>query len=188
MLKRTLIALAAVAATAAPIVQAQDRPAPADGASLQAAPPPAQPAAAPRPLMGEANIRLELTISVTDPRGAALLPAKTATIHVVDRDNGRIRMGRSANSTPTADAAFAATTPVLNVDANPMVMMNGRVRVNLSFEYRPGGPEADKLEAIHINERLSAVVEDGKPMVVSLTTDPASDRTVKVELKATIVK
>jgi hypothetical protein len=183
MLKRMLIALAVTAASAGPVVQAQERPAAdyAGGPSLQSVP-----QSAPRP-MGETNIRLDLTISVTDQRGAALLPAKTATIHVVDRDNGRIRMGRSANSAPTPDAAFV-TTPVLNVDANPMVMPTGRVRVNLSFEYRAGGPEADKLEPIHINERLSAIVEDGKPMVVSQTTDPASDRNVKVELKATILK
>jgi hypothetical protein len=35
---------------------------------------------------------------------------------------------------------------------------------------------------------VSAVLEDGKPLVVSQTADPASDRQVKVELKATILK
>ena len=37
-------------------------------------------------------------------------------------------------------------------------------------------------------KRVSAILEDGKPTVVSQTADPASDRVVKVELKATIVK
>lgn len=188
MLKRTLLTLTLTAAVSPPFAHAQEPP-PADYAYadvLQLAPPPAQPAPAPRP-MAEANIRLDLTISITDQRGTALLPAKTATIHVVDRDNGRIRMGRSANTTPITDVAVIPT-PVLNVDAQPIVMPGGRVRVNLSLEYRPGGPEADKLEPIHINERVSAIVDDGKPIVISQTTDPASERVVKVELKATILK
>ena len=62
------------------------------------------------------------------------------------------------------------------------------MRVRLNLEYRPAPSEIGQTEPIHINEVVSAILEDGKPLVVSQTTDPASDRVVKVELKATIVK
>jgi hypothetical protein len=137
---------------------------------------------------GEANIRLELTITVTDQRGTAILPPKTASIFVVDGQNARIRTGRTADSTPRPENISMPPTPVLNVDARPMVVAGGRIRVSLSFEYRPGGADAEKFQPIHINEHLSAVLEDGKPLIVSQTADPASDRIVKVELKATILK
>ena len=77
---------------------------------------------------------------------------------------------------------------MLNVDATPETLTNGRIRVHLGLEYRPASMDNDKGNPLHINERVSAVLEDGKPLVVSQSPDPASDRTVKVELKASIVK
>ena len=39
-----------------------------------------------------------------------------------------------------------------------------------------------------MNERVSGTLDDGNPMVISQTSDPSTDRIVKVELKATILK
>lgn len=97
-------------------------------------------------------------------------------------------MGHIADSNPPPGNFPPYGTPVLNIDASPNVVSGGRVRVGISFEYRPGGPEAEKMPSIHINERVSAILEDGKPLLISQTADPASDRIVKVELKATILK
>jgi hypothetical protein len=77
--------------------------------------------------------------------------------------------------------------PLLKVDAQPELLSNGSVRVSLTLEYRPARSESDKLDPIHINERVGAILKDGKPTVVSQTADRASDRVVKVELRATIV-
>lgn len=191
MLKRTITAAAATLALAAPPAATAQSPQGDYVLAVQATPgaaqaSPGQPTTrAPQQFV---NIRLELTISITDQRGAAAGPAKTVSLYVVDRDNGRIRTGAAASSAARASEIITALTPVLNVDATPEILTNGRVRVSLSVEYRPGTSEADKTEAIHINERLSAVLDDGKPMVISQTPDPASDRNVKVELKATILK
>ena len=187
MLKRTLLTLTVTAAVSTPFAHAQEPP-PADYAyaDVQQAAPPPQPSPAQRQIPDPTNVRLDLTISVTDQRGTALVPAKTTSLHVVDRHDGRIRMGRSANTAPVA--TVAVPVPVWNVDVTPTVMPGNRIRVTLSVEYRPGGPEAEKIEGIHINERVSAIVDDGKPIVISQATDPASDRVVKVELKATILK
>ena len=40
----------------------------------------------------------------------------------------------------------------------------------------------------NINESLSVILEDGKPMLISQSADPVTDRKVKVEVKATILK
>jgi hypothetical protein len=58
---------------------------------------------------------------------------------------------------------------VLNIDATPETLTNDRVRVRLSVEYRRA-PADDKMEPIHVNEVLSAILED-----------------VRVELRTTIV-
>jgi hypothetical protein len=39
-----------------------------------------------------------------------------------------------------------------------------------------------------ISESLTVILEDGKPLVVSQSADPGSDRKVRVEIKATILK
>ena len=39
-----------------------------------------------------------------------------------------------------------------------------------------------------ISEAVATLLEDGKPLVVSQSADPSSDRKVRVELKATIVR
>jgi hypothetical protein len=185
MSHRTLVVTALTLAIATSAAAGQQH----DADVAQAAQPAAErPPAASQPAPADAvNIRLDLTISVTDARGVTIGPAKTASLHVVNRDNGRIRMGRFAN-VAEAKLVVATMPPVLNVDAQPTLQSGNRVRVSLSFEYSPGHSEGDKGEPIHVNERVSAVLEDGKPLVVSQTADPASDRQVKVELKATILK
>jgi hypothetical protein len=192
MLKRTLVVAATVVTCvgAADTAASQDaiHPSIAQTAAAQSAAERAPAPQAPTRQSGDpANIRLDLTISVTDLRGAALVPAKTATLHVVDRDHARIRVGETATSTPAPANLVMPPTPVLNIDANPHVTGSGRIRVNLSFEYRPKA-DVDKGEPLHVNERVSAVLDDGKPLVISQTTDPSADRIVKVELKATILR
>jgi hypothetical protein len=48
-------------------------------------------------------------------------------------------------------------------------------------------PENDRTTP-NINESLSVILEDGKPMLISQSADPIGDRKVKVEVKATILK
>ena len=117
-----------------------------------------------------ANIRVELTI--TDQRTDVPTPPKTVTILVEDRQNGRIRTGRN--------------NIALNVDARPEIVRDNRVRLLLSLEYTP--QDTDKSSPMAISETLAALLEDGKPLVVSQSADPTSDRKVKVEVKATIVR
>lgn len=116
------------------------------------------------------NVRIELTI--TDQRTDVQTPPKTVTLLVEDRQSSRIRTGRN--------------NVVLNVDARPEIVREGRVRVLLSLEYTP--QDTDRSSPMAISETVAALLDDGKPLVVSQSADPSSDRKVRVELKATIVR
>ena len=152
------------------LVWAQETPAvPTTTMTPQAA---AQQAPAPpRPPAQLANVRIELT--VTDQRSDAQAAPRTIIMVVEDRQNGRIRTNR--NNT------------YLNVDGRPEILREGRIRLFLSLEYAPQeGP--DRAAPIPVSESVTAILEDGKSLVVSQSADPASDRKVRVEVKATIVR
>jgi hypothetical protein len=124
-----------------------------------------------RPAPSLVNVRIDLTIA--DQRGDTAATLKTITMLIEDRQNARIRTGRG--------------NTVLNVDGHPEILREGRIRVILSLEYTPqDGP--DRAAPTPIQESITALVEDGKPLVVSQSADPSSDRRVRLELKATIVK
>lgn len=185
MLKKVLIVTLLALPLAAPIAEARQD---ADSQAAAASQAPSEKSQPARPPSNDpANIRLDLTISVTDQRGAALWPAKVATLHAIDGDRASIRVGQTGGTAAVNPNISVEPTPILNIDAQPRLVGSSRVRVVVSFEYRPGA-EAGKGVPIHINERLGAVLDDGKPIVVSQTPDPSADRIVKVELKATILK
>jgi hypothetical protein len=128
------------------------------------------------------NIRVDLTI--TDQRGSATPVSKIITMTMLDSGLGRIRTGGDVR-TPLG---FRPVT--LNVDAQPRVLRDGKIQVNLTIEYRPTAAESDTEQATTptINESIGVLLEDGKSMVISQSADPATDRKVKVEAKATILK
>jgi hypothetical protein len=86
---------------------------------------------------------------------------------------------------------------ILNVDARPTLLAkdSNRARVELTIEYRPANTglippspsETDKTTP-NINESLSVILEDGRSMLISQSADPVTDRKVKVEVKATLLK
>ena len=198
MLKSLFVGATTVMTLTVPLLDRLEARQVDDAAAVQT--PPAAPAAAGQAAPNQpvartpqqlVNIRLDLTISITDQRGSAAAPPRVVTMYLVDRDPGRLRLGAGVMSVPRSVEGAAMVTPpkpLLNVDATPEILSNGRMRVRLNLEYRPAPSESDRTEPIHISEVVSAILEDGKPLVVSQTTDPASDRVVKVELKATIVK
>jgi hypothetical protein len=146
--------------------------------------PPAKPVtileAAGQPL----NVRVELTI--TDQRGDVTPVTKTVSMIASDRSWSRIRTQGDVR-TPTGFRPV-----ILNVDARPTLLVKdgNRARVELTIEYRPVAAEADteKSTTPNINESLSVILEDGKPMLISQSADPVTDRKVKVEAKATVLR
>jgi hypothetical protein len=130
------------------------------------------------------NIRLEFTI--TDSRGTAPpTTSKTVTMVLSDRASGRIR---TQGEVRTPDGRRLPIT--LNLDAQPEITRDNRVKVNVTLEYKPqaGEGETEERATTSIGETMTVILDDGKPLVVSQSADPHSDRKVKIEMKATFLK
>jgi hypothetical protein len=170
MLTKTAATLAAVI-FAGIVATAQQAP-PPQGVKPGEAPVGPAPSRTPAQLV---NIRIDLTI--TEQREGSKLPPRTVTMLIGDRENGRVRTGHTAASA------------LLNVDARPEIVRDGRIRVFLTLEYRPQAAEGDKMQPSMLTESLTSILEDGKPLIVSQSADPTSTRAgVMVELKATIAR
>jgi hypothetical protein len=160
----------------------------ASSASAQQAPatPAKEEKPAPRPPAPEGlpnNIRIDLTI--TDQAGPGTAEKRTVSMLVADKKVGSIR---SQGRVVTAGQATAVT---LNIDATPAILKDGQMRLDLGLEYvpRPGSDNATSGEGRgSLNQRLSLLVESGRPLVISQASDPTSDRKISVELTATILK
>lgn len=189
LLLTTLIAAPALAAQtlASPvdtpppsITQATTPPATAPR-PVQTAPPRA---AAPDPLGARAaastNVRLEMKISDTFTGEAV---TKAVTMIIQSGSNGRIRTENIINQ------RFRV---ILNVDASTTAYANGVVRTSVTFEYSPAPANAASVDKSdlppQLNESISVILQDGKPMIVSQSADPMTARKVTVELTATILK
>ena len=89
--------------------------------------------------------------------------------------------------------AIQSVGVTINVDARPAIILKEPNKINVSFglEYSPKSrsePEEMEPGMASINERLTLILESGKPLVISQAADPASDRKITVEITATILK
>lgn len=79
--------------------------------------------------------------------------------------------------------------PVLNVDALARSRAGGKTWLSLTFEYIAASSATNPAERPgEINESVVVMLDDGKPLVVTQSADPASDRKVTVEVTATVIK
>lgn len=146
-------------------------------------PPPAAPTPDGRlPKVGP-NVRIDVTLSDMGGSGAAPT-TKAVTITTNDNSWGKLR------ATVTSRAYGAAP---LNVDALPIVLNDGRVRLSLTIEYNQGrNPDAegnpDRIMAVSINQSTTVVLDSGRAQLISQSADPIGDRKVSVEVKATVLK
>ncbi len=156
---------------------------------LVATPTPGQ-AAAPRPetprapsiggpanpgMPASTNIRLDLTITDTYT-GEPI--KKVVSLVILTGNSGMIRaQGSDGWST-------------LNVDAIAAAYSDGLVSVRMTFEFTPAQPPKENPagRASRLHESITVALQDGKPMIVSQSADPATDRKVTAELTATILK
>ena len=168
---RKIILILCVLALQPVAARAQDQPAPASPAQAKAEPQRANF----RPFT---NVQVELTI--TDQVGTGAPEKKTVSMIVMSGTWSKIR------NTAARTGPFQVG---LNVDARPLINAEGAIQLELTIYYYPpqGKPDAPVLPT-ELNQSLSVLLQSGKPMVVSQAADPASDRKVTVEVKATILK
>jgi hypothetical protein len=106
--------------------------------------------------------------------------SKTMTMLVADR----------RRTTLTAQAPGGVRRLNGTVDAS--LLRDGKIEtsLNLDFdvsEFKPGVPEPDQGGTAYRGV-VNVVLENGKPLMISTSSDPLTDRTVTVEVKATILK
>lgn len=149
--------------------------------SVAAAQPPAKPApqqpAPPRPEPGGQRINIRVELAITDQLAAGDPLKKTVTMIAADGARSSIR-----NASPEG---------LLNVDAQPSLAQAGAIRLGLALEYKPAvaATGSDGVRALsRIEEQLTVMLESGKPLVISQSADPASDRKVTVQVTATVLK
>jgi hypothetical protein len=181
----------------------QQAPPPARPSQTPAPTPPDQPAGPPSapylPGANPSNVKLELTITDTYT-GTPI--KKTVSMLIL---NGRSGMIRTSNRLATGPEVG------LNVDAAAMIHQGGLITVRLTFEYTPAQgtviPTSGTTEQMNaarsqlaekglsfgsqpaqLHESISVILQDGKPLLVSQSADPTTDRKVTVELTATVLK
>jgi hypothetical protein len=84
--------------------------------------------------------------------------------------------------------AVYASNP-LNVDITPTGVRELKVRTKVGVEYQPAPPpDAATGTRLNIRQNLHVWLDSGKPMVISESVDPSSDRRFIVEVTATILR
>jgi hypothetical protein len=131
-------------------------------------------------------VQIELTIS--DQVGTQTPEKKTVNMVVASGNWGKIRS--TGNVRPPGETPLVVQ---LDVDARPLVSVDGPIQLELTMNYAPPGmqlPERDnsKPRPTSINQSLTVVLQSGKPLIISQAADPVSERKVVVEVKATVLK
>jgi hypothetical protein len=171
MMSRTALAVLVLFALVGGTADAQEKPAPEQRKPSNSTP--ARPVEAAKVIRNVPNVQIEVTIA--DTIGSSAAQKKNVSMTVADGHMGRIRSARSQVS------------PTLNIDATPYIVDGSRVRLQLTLEYRAQTLD-EKAPTSPINEMITVTLENGTPLVVSQAADPATDRRVTVEVRATILK
>jgi hypothetical protein len=111
------------------------------------------------------------------------------------RSSASVPSKQSFGPTTGSTASYTYKNVQINVDARPAILQKepNKVLVNFGLEYLPTGPRVSAQEELEPgmtawNERLSVILESGKPMIISQAADPTSDRKITVEITATILR
>lgn len=148
-----------------------------------------------------ANVRLDITIN--DQSAGGKPAKKSITMLIADRGDGRVR----STGTLTQEwvqpgmvspdgKPLVSVRPVgevqLNVDASVEMLEADRIRTRLTIEYTPGGsdplPAGSAVTRSPLNQSVTVILTNGKPLVITQAADPLSDRKITVEVTATILR
>ena len=141
---------------------------------------PASPAP-PAPPGAPVNVRID--IAVIDEGGPQTLRER-ATLTTVDRQEASLRSDAAVN-----DPGVMPRVIVFNVDATPFIsgLPAGKIRVRVGLDYLPHFADTRR-PGSRTRLQFALILDDGKTVVASDLTDPASDRRVRVEVTATMLK
>jgi hypothetical protein len=190
-----IVSLGALAGGSA-LAQQQPAQAPQPRATAQAptpqlprvvtpAPAPA-PVVAPAPRRQTQPINVKVDLSITDQRAGSPPIKRTLSVIVADGYTGSIRS--------QSDVLAVGSIP-LNVDADPELLADGKIRLRLNVQYDwpaplEGGRDAPRGTVIKtaLHNSVALILESGQAVVAAQSADPIGDRQVTLEVKATILR
>ena len=155
------------------------------------APTPQAPRATPAPTPpaprrhGQAiNVRIDL--SINDQRAGSPPIKRRLSMVVADGMSGSIR---------SQTEVIAVGSVPLNVDADPELIGDNKIRLRLTLQYDwPAPVEAGRdsprgtVVKTALRDSVALILENDKTMIVAQSADPIGDRQVTVEVKATILR
>ena len=178
----------APAAPAAP--RAPGKPAkPATPGTPAPAVAPAPPEPPARIAKGEAvNVRVDLRLRTQS--GSSTTSERTLSVVAVgDGSKTAVRSGSDVPIPTGAGGAFQYRNVGLTADVRVIVEKRVQLSLTLSYNYLATTPAADKPVTIgSMTSEIRALLEDGKPLVISDQVDAATDQRLIVEAKATILR
>ena len=164
-------------------------PPPAQPPSPRATPPQPAPPAPPAPATPRRQgqpVNVKVDLSITDQRGGAAPIKRTLSVIIADMMTGSIR---------SQSEVLAVGSVPLNVDAEPELLADGKIRLRLTIQYDWPAPIDNARESPRgtviktaLHDSVALILENGKPMVAAQSADPIGDRQVTVEVKATVLK
>jgi hypothetical protein len=131
------------------------------------------------------DLNVQVEVVITDQTGTLPAGKKTVSLLAADQTMGRVRASADANK-----ANLGRVASNLNVDAWPTILDGDKILLQLTLEYRPllESQVADSQHPTNLNESLTIILTNGKPLTISQAADPITDRRMTVEVKATILK
>ncbi|MEX2270927.1 MAG: hypothetical protein WD690_05625 [Vicinamibacterales bacterium] len=147
------------------------------------------------------NVRLDITINDQSAAGQPI--RKTISLLIADGEGGRVRSTGTLTQqyvgpgmvTPDGKPIISVR-PVgevqLNVDAHVKLLAEDRIRTGITLEYTPGGaaplPADTAVTHSPLNQSVTVILTNGKPLVITQAADPLSDRKITVEVTGTILR
>jgi hypothetical protein len=135
------------------------------------------------------SVNVKVDLSITDQRGGSPPVMRTLSLVVADGGSGSVR---------TQSDVLAVGPVPLNVDANPELLADGKIKLSISLQYdwpappapadQSDRPRGGTIVKTALHDSLGLILENGKSMVVAQSADPIGDRQVTVEVKATVLK
>jgi hypothetical protein len=117
-------------------------------------------------------VNIQIDIALVSEGGAEAPARKTISLTLADRQEGSVRaMDRGNGAQGT-----------LNVDARAVVQPNGKVLTRIGLEFQSGG------DVPLVQVRTQPLLESGKALRISRAVSPKGDRSLTVEVTATVLK
>ena len=117
-------------------------------------------------------VNIQIDITLLSEGGTQGPSRKTVTLTLADKQEGSVR---SMDRGPGAPGS-------LNVDARPVVQANGLVLTRIGLEFNGG----DDVPFVQV--RAQPLLESGRMLRISRAVSPKTDRSVTVEVTATVLK